>query len=55
MKEKVIHIRDNDRTVATLHQPEGMSAQDFDELAVALLLTLANLTGRPMARVDVDG
>lgn len=52
---KVVHIRDDERTVATLHQPEGMSDQDFDELAVALLLTLANATGRPMARVDVEG
>lgn len=50
---KVIHIRDNDRTIATLHQPEGMSDKDFDELATALLLTLANMTGRPLAREDV--
>lgn len=54
MKEKVIHIRDNDRTVATLHQPEGMSVSEFEELAVALLLTLANATGRPMAKVEVE-
>ena len=55
MKEKVIHIRDNEVTIATLKQPEQLSEKDFDELAVALLLTLANLTGRPMARVDVEG
>lgn len=50
---KTLVIRDNDTTIATLHQPEGMSDQDFDELGTALLLTLANLTGRPMAREDV--
>lgn len=55
MKEKVIHIRDNDRTVATLKQPEQLSDKDFEEIAIALLLTLANATGRPMARVDVEG
>lgn len=49
---KTLHIRDDEHTIATLHQPEGMTDKDFDELGTALLLTLANLTGRPMARVD---
>ena len=51
---KTIHIRDNDTTIATLHQPEGMTDKDFDELGTALLLTLANMAGRPMAREDVS-
>lgn len=55
MKEKVIHIRDNEVTIATLKQAEGMSTHEFEEIAIALLLTLANATGRPMARVDVEG
>lgn len=50
---KTVIIRDNDTTIATLHQPTGMSDKDFDEVAVALLLTLANMTGRPLAREDV--
>lgn len=50
---KTIHIRDNDTTVATLHQPEGMTDKDFDELGTALLLTIANIIGRPIAREDV--
>ena len=54
MKEKVIHIRDNDRTVATLHQPEGMSTHEFEEVATALLLTLANQLGRPLVKVEVE-
>ncbi len=50
---KTLIIRDNEHTVATLHQPEGMTDKDFDELGTALLLTLANMTGRPLAREDV--
>jgi hypothetical protein len=50
---KTVIIRDNDHTIATLHQPEGMTDKDFDELGTALLLTLANQTGRPMAREDM--
>ena len=50
---KTIHVRDNDTTIATLHQPEGMTDKDFDELGTALLLTLANYVGRPMAREDM--
>jgi hypothetical protein len=51
---KTVIIRDNDHTIATLHQPVGMSDKDFDEFATAVLLTLANQTGRPMAREEVS-
>mgnify|MGYP003352256267 CR=1 FL=1 len=50
---KVVHIRDNEVTIATLKQPEGMLDKDFEEIAIALLLTIANQLGRPLARVDV--
>ena len=49
---KTVIMRDNEHTVAILHQPEGMTDKDFEELATALLLTIANLTGRPIARED---
>ncbi len=52
---KVVHIRDNEVTIATLKQPEGMRDADFEEISVALLLTLANQLGRPLGKVDVDG
>lgn len=51
---KTLIIRDNEHTIATLHQPEGMSDKDFDELGTALLLTIANMTGRPLAREDLS-
>lgn len=50
---KTLIIRDNDTTIATLHQPEGVTDKDFDELGTALLLTIANMTGRPMAKEEV--
>jgi hypothetical protein len=51
---KTVIIRDNDHTIATLHQPTGMSDKDFDELGTALLLTIANIVGRPLAREDMS-
>lgn len=51
---KTVHVRDNERTIATLHQPEGVSDKDFDEFATAVLLTLANQTGRQLVREDVS-
>jgi hypothetical protein len=50
---KVVHIRDNEVTIATLKQAEGMADTDFEELAIALLLTLANQLDRPLEKVDV--
>ncbi len=52
---KVVHIRDNEVTIATLKQPQDMRDADFEELAIALMLTLANQLGRPLEKVDVDG
>ncbi len=52
---KVVHIRDNEVTIATLKQPNQMTDTDFEEIAIALLLTLANQLGRPLEKVDVDG
>jgi hypothetical protein len=50
---KVVHIRDNEVTIATLKQAEGMADKDFEEIAIALMLTLANQLGRPLEKVDV--
>ncbi len=52
---KVVHIRDNEVTIATLTQPSQMKDTDFEEIAIALMLTLANQLGRPLEKVDVDG
>jgi hypothetical protein len=50
---KTLIIRDDNVTIATLHQPVGMSDKDFEEVSTALLLTLANMVGRPLAREDL--
>jgi hypothetical protein len=50
---KTVIMRDNTHTVATLHQPREVSDKEFEELVTALLLTIANMTGRPIAREDV--
>lgn len=51
---KEVNIKDGETTVATLRNPEGfMTDKDFEEISTALLLTLANYTGRILAREDV--
>jgi hypothetical protein len=51
---KTLVVRDNDHTIVTMHQPEGITDKEFEELSMSLLLTLANLVGRPLIREDLS-
>ncbi len=50
---KTVMVKDGERIVVTMtHWPDFLSDKDFDEFTTAVMLTLANMTGKPLAKEE---
>jgi hypothetical protein len=55
-KPKTVMVKDDERIVVTMtHWPDFLSNKDFDEFTTAVMLTLANMSGKPLAMEVVHG
>lgn len=52
---KVVTMKIDGITVAVLVEQETLQGKDFDELCTALLLTIANQTGKPVSKEVSEG
>ena len=55
MKTVIIKTEDGKVVAMLVQQPEVQSAQEFDELTMSLILTLANQTGLQLVKEVVAG
>lgn len=52
---KTVAMKIDGITVAVLVEHETLQGKDFDELCTALLLTIANQTGKPVSKEESVG